>query len=50
MQVDKTKKFEQFGKLSYDETNMRVRVIEEVEIGSTKDYYDTLFLHNVVSN
>ena len=48
-QSDREKGFREMGKLSYDETNTRFRIIEEVELGSTKDYYDTLYLYNVVS-
>ncbi|XP_045169094.1 mammalian ependymin-related protein 1-like [Mercenaria mercenaria] len=44
---DRSKEFAEIGKVSYDETNMRVRIIEEREIGSEKDYYDTLYLHNI---
>lgn len=48
-QFDRAKSFYQFAKLSYDETNRRAREIEEVAIGSEKDYYDVLYLHNIVS-
>ncbi|KAK3093412.1 hypothetical protein FSP39_015267 [Pinctada imbricata] len=34
-------------RLSYDETNQRERVIAEIEVGSTRNVYDTLYLHNV---
>ncbi|KAH3845974.1 hypothetical protein DPMN_088269 [Dreissena polymorpha] len=44
---DKSKAFTEFGRVSYDQRNMRVRIIEEREVGSTKDYYDTLYLHNI---
>ena len=49
LQSDPSKKFLRRGKLSYDETNKRLRIVEEVEFGSTRDYYDVLLLHNVVS-
>ncbi|XP_033736121.1 mammalian ependymin-related protein 1-like [Pecten maximus] len=45
--LDRSKNFTQFGKVSYDETQRRERIIEEVEFGSDRDYFDTLFLHNV---
>ena len=49
LQGDPSKKFLLRGKLSYDEKNQRLRIVEEVEFGSTRDYYDVLLLHNVVS-
>ncbi|XP_069119257.1 mammalian ependymin-related protein 1-like [Argopecten irradians] len=45
--LDRSKNFTQFGKVSYDETQRRERIIEEVQFGSDRDYFDTLFLHNV---
>ncbi|ESO90087.1 hypothetical protein LOTGIDRAFT_233900 [Lottia gigantea] len=44
---DREKNFQEFAKVSYDEDQKRVREIEEVAIGSTKDYYDVLYLHNI---
>ncbi|WAR18769.1 EPDR1-like protein [Mya arenaria] len=44
---DRSKEFMEFGRVSYDEANMRVRIIEEREVGSDKEYYDTLYLHNI---
>ncbi|KAL4237795.1 Mammalian ependymin-related protein 1 [Mactra antiquata] len=44
---DRTKQEAMIGKVSYDETNKRVRIIEEVEQGTEKDYYDVLWLHNI---
>ncbi|XP_076099850.1 mammalian ependymin-related protein 1-like [Mytilus galloprovincialis] len=44
---DRSKMFEERSKVSYDETNERVRIIEEVEIGQDRDYYDVLYLHNI---
>ena len=49
LQFDPSKDYTMFGKISYDETNTRVRIIEEDRTGGQRDYYDTLFLHNVVS-
>ena len=34
---------------SYDAVNLRTRRIEEVEFNETRDFFDTLHLHNVVS-
>ena len=36
--------------MTYDETNMRIRAVEEVNLGEDRDYYDVLYLHNIVSN
>lgn len=49
IQYDRSKMYEERSKVSYDETNERVRIIEEVEIGQDRDYYDVLYLHNIVS-
>merc|ERR1719315_204486 len=46
-QSDRTKEFSTYGKITYDESNQRFRIIEEIEQGSTRDYYDTLYLHNI---
>ncbi|XP_064603712.1 mammalian ependymin-related protein 1-like [Liolophura sinensis] len=43
-EVDRADNFERFAKISYDEVNRRIRRIEELDIGSDKDYYDELFL------
>jgi len=48
-QNDRSKQFSEFGKVSYDETNQRVRIIEQVIEGTEKEYFDTLYLHNIVS-
>ncbi|KAK3611475.1 hypothetical protein CHS0354_032756 [Potamilus streckersoni] len=44
---DRQLKFSEYARISYDETDQRVRVIEERDEGSEKDFYDTLYLHNV---
>ncbi|KAK7482194.1 hypothetical protein BaRGS_00026543 [Batillaria attramentaria] len=44
--TDYSKNFTQFARVSYDETNRRVREVEELEFGATRDYYDVLYLHN----
>lgn len=49
LQSDRSKEYSAFGKVSYDEANMRVRIAEEVEEGSERTFYDTLYLHNIVS-
>jgi len=49
LQFDPSKGFLEASKMSYDETNQRVRVVEEIEVGDDRDYYDVLYLHNVVS-
>lgn len=41
--------FGELAKLSYDETNRRAREIEEVQVGQDREYYDVLYLHNIVS-
>ncbi|KAJ8309365.1 hypothetical protein KUTeg_014239 [Tegillarca granosa] len=45
--VDDQKNFQEYAKFWYDENNKRVRMVEEVEIGSTRDYYDILALFNL---
>ena len=47
-QSDREKDFVETGKICYDETNTRFRIIEEEDSGSTKDSYDTLYLYNLV--
>lgn len=49
LQADRAKMFGELAKLSYDETNRRAREIEEVQIGQDREYYDVLYLHNIVS-
>lgn len=48
LQQDYSRKFEEFRKLSYDETNRRVREVEEILLGSDKEYVDRLYLYNEV--
>ncbi|KAK3092386.1 hypothetical protein FSP39_002199 [Pinctada imbricata] len=45
--VDRSKQFERYGKISYDEYAPRFRIIEEEREGSTEEFYDRLYLHNV---
>lgn len=33
----------------YDENAPRVRITEDISIGSQADFYDVVYLHNVVS-
>ncbi|CAG2226309.1 mammalian ependymin-related protein 1-like isoform X1 [Mytilus galloprovincialis] len=47
---DYSKKFAEYRKLSYDETNKRIREVEEIIIGTDKEYYDRLYLHNENKN
>ncbi|OPL20910.1 hypothetical protein AM593_00614, partial [Mytilus galloprovincialis] len=47
---DYSRKFEEFRKLSYDETNRRVREVEEILLGSDKEYVDRLYLYNEAKN
>lgn len=47
IRVDDQKNFQEYAKFWYDENNKRVRMVEEVEIGSTRDYYDILALFNL---
>ncbi|ESO90086.1 hypothetical protein LOTGIDRAFT_218124 [Lottia gigantea] len=44
---DRSKNFLQRARISYDELDRRVREVEEIEIGQTRDYYDVLYLHNI---
>ncbi|KAL5009386.1 hypothetical protein ScPMuIL_014967 [Solemya velum] len=43
---DPSKQFEEFAEISYDEVNKRIRVIEEVRIGTKKEFFDVLELFN----
>ena len=47
-QTDRSKNFTQLAKISYDDLNKRVREVEELEFGTTREYYDTLYLHLLV--
>lgn len=48
-QVDRKENFFRAGRISYDEYAPRFRIIEEEAVGKQVDYYDVLYLHNVVS-
>ena len=48
-QVDPRFSVEIKGRISYDETDKRYRVIEEIEQASARDFYDTILLFNEVS-
>ncbi|KAK7103811.1 hypothetical protein V1264_018636 [Littorina saxatilis] len=43
---DYSKNFTEFAKVTYDETNKRVREIEELDFNSDREFYDVLYLHN----
>lgn len=45
---DKSKNYKELAKISYDETNQRVRVTEVPDFGPERDYFDTLFLQSTV--
>merc|ERR1711879_595804 len=44
---DDMKNFTMYAEISYDATNRRVREVEYLEEGSTRMFYDVLYLHNV---
>ncbi|XP_025105690.1 mammalian ependymin-related protein 1-like [Pomacea canaliculata] len=44
---DWSKNFTQIAQISYDETNRRVREIEELDFSTGRDYFDVLYLHNI---
>ncbi|KAK7482188.1 hypothetical protein BaRGS_00026537 [Batillaria attramentaria] len=44
--TDYSKNFTQYARISYDETNKRVRETEEIETSTERDYYDVLRLFN----
>ncbi|XP_035700255.1 mammalian ependymin-related protein 1-like [Branchiostoma floridae] len=44
--IDPEKRFAERARISYDATNRRIRLIEEVLIRDDKDYFDVLFIHN----
>eukprot|EP00058_Branchiostoma_floridae_P011362 XP_002596850.1 hypothetical protein BRAFLDRAFT_99749 [Branchiostoma floridae] len=44
--VDPEKRFSERARISYDATNRRIRIIEEVNILVAREYYDVLFIHN----
>jgi hypothetical protein len=46
IEIDPSKKFERRGNLSYDATNQRIRMIDEVEVGSQRSFYDDILLYN----
>ncbi|XP_060552430.1 mammalian ependymin-related protein 1-like [Ruditapes philippinarum] len=43
---DASKDFTEKSRIIYDETNMRERTIEEIEVGKERDYYEVLRLFN----
>ncbi|XP_067681315.1 mammalian ependymin-related protein 1-like [Haliotis asinina] len=45
--IDRSRGFAVFAHFSYDEDDRRIRESEEVDIGSTTDYFDVLYLHNI---
>lgn len=46
VEVDPSKQFERRANISYDATNMRIRIIDEVEEGrSERKFYEELFLY-----
>ena len=49
LQSDREKGVFAKGKISYDESNMRFRIIDELGNKTEQEYFDTLVLHNVVS-
>ena len=48
--MNPSRRFERYARLSYDATNERIRIIEEEQIGTEREYYDELFLHREVSD
>merc|ERR1712126_339245 len=46
MRRDFSKNFTEYAKITYDETNRRVREIAEMDIGSDREVFDRLYLHN----
>merc|ERR1711860_198924 len=50
IRMEYSRKFAEFRKLSYDETNKRIREVEEIVEGADKEYYDKLYLHNENKN
>ncbi|CAH1261898.1 EPDR1 [Branchiostoma lanceolatum] len=44
--IDPEKRFSERARISYDATNRRIRVIEEVNIRDDKEYFDVLYIHN----
>lgn len=49
-QIDPSKKFERRANISYDAKNQRVRTIDEVEVGSERDFYDEISLYKEVGS
>ncbi|XP_060072811.1 mammalian ependymin-related protein 1-like [Ylistrum balloti] len=46
LRVDYSQKYEEYRRIFYDETNKRTRTIAEVELNSTKEFYDVLDLYS----
>merc|ERR1711860_259972 len=50
VRLDYSQKYEEKRHLFYDETNFRERTIAEVELGSEREFYDHLYLHQENKN
>ena len=48
-QIEPSRRFERFGRISYDASNQRSAIKEEIVQGETREFYEDILLHREVS-